>query len=67
DNIPSANDDKFLEHEELLGSERSSACKSKKRKKCDNSSIVWDHFEVETTEKGNFTICKICKNNNITI
>ncbi|CAG8806045.1 36761_t:CDS:1, partial [Racocetra persica] len=67
DNIPSANDDEFSGYEEPLESERSPACKSKKRKKRDNSSIVWDHFEVETTENGNFTVCKICKNNNITV
>ncbi|CAG8643775.1 4333_t:CDS:2, partial [Dentiscutata heterogama] len=67
DNIPSANDDEFSGYEEPLESERSPACKSKKRKKRDNPSIVWDHFEVETTKNGNFTVCKICKNNNITV
>ncbi|CAG8673359.1 10991_t:CDS:2, partial [Racocetra persica] len=55
DNIPSANDDEFSGYEEPLESERSPACKSKKQKKHDNPSIVWDHFEVETTENSNFT------------
>ncbi|CAG8659526.1 23936_t:CDS:2 [Cetraspora pellucida] len=67
DNIPSVYDDEFSGFEEPPISEESPACQTKKRKKRDNSSIVWDYFNIETTEKGDFTVCRICKEKNITV
>ncbi|CAG8837196.1 12790_t:CDS:2, partial [Gigaspora margarita] len=48
-------------------SDESPTSKTKKRKKCDNRSISWDYFETETTDKGDFDVCQICKKKNIDI
>ncbi|CAG8708739.1 11446_t:CDS:2 [Gigaspora margarita] len=65
--IPSVHNDESSDCEKLSKYEESHAYKTKKRKKHDNSSIVWDYFKIETTKKGDFTICQICKENNITV
>ncbi|CAG8813604.1 45323_t:CDS:2 [Gigaspora margarita] len=48
-------------------SDESPMSKTKKRKKRDNCSISWDYFETETTDKGDFDVCQICKKKNIDI
>ncbi|CAG8847386.1 20330_t:CDS:2, partial [Gigaspora margarita] len=53
DDISSVNE--LYEYDEPPISGESPACKTKKRKKRDNS------------KKGSFTVCQICKNNNITV
>ncbi|CAG8492284.1 2416_t:CDS:2 [Dentiscutata heterogama] len=47
--------------------DESLTCKTKKRKNRENRSIAWDYFETETTEKGDFDVCQICKKKNIDV
>ncbi|CAG8556756.1 2163_t:CDS:2, partial [Dentiscutata heterogama] len=60
-------DDIYSIDEEQSRPAESLAHKTKKRKKHDNPSIAWEYFKVETTEKGDFDVCQICKEKNINV